>query len=130
MDIDFQEILRLLGPGSGDLLFNLLLYICFALALAALFTMPDKNLLPTLLIATTLLATLIAKLSISAPIRDRILQPREFGMFIINVLIFVFPLLAVGLVRARKKGIVMPIGIIGGLMGGVYFFLFWFMNQR
>jgi uncharacterized membrane protein len=81
----------------------------------------------TLLMAGVLLATVVAKLSISSS--PPILKTREFGMLIINIVMFVFPLLGAGLIRSRKKGRAMLFGIITGLIGGAYFFFFWFMEQ-
>jgi hypothetical protein len=49
---------------------------------------------------------------------------------ILNVIMFTFPLLSAGLIRARKKGKVIPPAIITAVVGGVYFFLFWFIEQR
>lgn len=126
--LNLQDILFLIGPSSGELIWNILLYIIFFFALITMLVMPDKNLLPTLLIATVLLVTVIAKLSLSS--RQPILQPRELGMLIINAITFIFPLLTAGLVRAKKVGKVVAPAIVTALFGAVYFFLFWFFIQR
>jgi hypothetical protein len=125
--VTIQEILKLLGPNTGDILWNLLLYIIFILALITLFTMPDKNMLPSLLMGGVLIAAVIAKLSTSST--QPILRPREFGMFLINIVMFVFPLLVAGIVRARKKGRTVTLSIITGVFGGMYFFFYWFLEQ-
>ena len=125
--VTIQEILKLLGPNTGDMLWNILLYIIFILALMTLFTMPNKNMLPSLLMGAVLIATVIAKLSTSCT--QPILRSREFGMFLINVVIFVFPLLVAGIIRARKKGRTVILSITTGIFGGMYFFFYWFLEQ-
>lgn len=125
--VTIQEILRLLGPNSGNPLWNIMLYAIFIFALLTMVSIPDKNMVSTLLMAGVLLAAVVAKLSISSS--PPILRKREFGMLIINIVMFVFPLLAAGLIRSRKKGRAMLFGIITGLIGGGYFFFFWFMEQ-
>lgn len=126
--LNLQEILFLIGPQSGQLGWTILLYIIFFFALITMLVMPDKNLVPTLLIGAVMLCAVIAKLSISA--RPPILEKKEFGMLIINIIMFTFPLLTAGLVRAKKKGKVVPPAIMTAIFGGVYFFMFWFIEQR
>jgi hypothetical protein len=126
--LTLQSILFLIGPQSGPLGWTIMLYLIFFFALITMFVMPDKNLIPTLLIGGVLLATVVAKLSISA--RPPLLEKREFGMLIINVVMLIFPLLAAGMIRAKKKGRVIPPAILTAIFGGVYFFMFWFVEQR
>lgn len=136
MDIDLDVIGRLLALGSGfDLLFSILLYIIFFLALIVLFTLPDKNLTATLLIAAVLVCSVIAKLSLAARSAgiDPIFTRGEFGMLAINALMFTFPFIVAGVTRkARlKRNVVSTLpAIICGLFAGVYFFLYWFVVQR
>lgn len=128
MDIQPSEIIRLLQPRTGgiELLYDILLYIMFFMALVTLFTMPDKNILPTIIIASVLLMTVIAKMG------DRVLDPKEFGSLFINVCMFVLPLIVAGMIR-RVKGrpakAILP-SILSGIFGGIYFFLFWVISQR
>ncbi|HLU11657.1 MAG TPA: hypothetical protein VK003_18425 [Oceanobacillus sp.] len=126
--IDFQTILFYLGPTSGELIWNILLYFIFFFALITMLVMPDKNLVATLLISAVLMTTVIAKLSLSA--RPPIIRADDFLMYVLNVSTFVFPLLVAGIVRAKKKGKVVPAAITTAFFGGVYFFLFWFFVQR
>jgi hypothetical protein len=126
--VDLQDILFLIGPTSGQVAWNILLYIIFFFALITMLVMPDKNLLPTLLIAGVLLAAVVAKLSLSA--RPPIIPLDHFLMYVLNATMFIFPLLVAGLVRAKKKGRVVPAAIMTSLFGGVYFFVFWFLMQR
>lgn len=131
-NISLQTILFWLGPSSGNPFFNILLYIIFFGALITLFRMPDKNLLPTLLIATVLLTSVIVKINTSVrPPVQPILEEKEFGAFILNVILLTFPLLTAGLIRTRQKkgGVVAP-ALVTALFGGVFFFMFWFIVQR
>jgi hypothetical protein len=133
MDINFQDILELLKPGGGQvIIWSIFLYIIFFFALITLLVMPNKNMVPTLLIATVLLFAIVAKLSVSAPnVRGSqpVLRPKEFGMLVINAGMFLFPLIAVGMTRARKNRTIAP-ALITSLAGGVYFFAYWFFAQQ
>ena len=97
--LDFQDIIALLGPGTGQvLIWSLFLYVIFFFALITLLVMPDKNMVPTLLIASVLLFAIIAKLSVTAPVSQAIFKPTDFGMYVINVGMLVFPLIAIVLI--------------------------------
>src|SRR3990172_9038214 len=97
--INFQDVVALLSPGGGQMfLWSIFLYIIFFFGLITLLVMPDKNMVPTLLIATTLLFAIVAKLSVGAfylHIGQPIIKNKDFGMFVINVGMFVFPVIAV-----------------------------------
>ncbi len=129
--INFQDILHLLEPGSGQaIIWSFFLYIIFFFGLITLFTMPDKNMIPTLLIAGVLLFAVVAKLSVAAIDQHKqvIIAKNDFGMFVINVGMFVFPLIAIGMARARKNKATIP-AIITSFAGGSYFFLYWLVVQ-
>ncbi len=129
--LNFQDIVALLGPGTGQaLIWSILLYIIFFFALITLFVMPDKNMIPTLLILAVLLFAIVGKLSVAALAlhKQPILKNKDFGMFVINVGMFVFPLITIGMIRARKSKATGP-ALITALTAGVYFFLFWFIVQ-
>lgn len=131
MNISVNEIIALLGPGRGELLWNLLLYTIFILALIALFIMPDKNLRATLLVTAVLLAAVIVKLSLSVgPRQAPIIGRCDFGMLVLNALMFSFPLLSLGLVRTRKRTAVFAPLILGGIVGGLFFFGYWIVVQN
>lgn len=128
---EIGRILAYLGPNTGEPIFNILLYIIFFFSLITLFTLPDKNVVPTILIATVLLCAVVAKLSMSSP--QPIFRRGEFGMFVLNAIMITFPFLVVGTTRkARQKRSVksnLP-ALMAGLFGAIYFFLFWFFIQR
>lgn len=125
--LQLNDILALLGPGTGDSIWNIFLYTIFVLATISLFVMPDKNLLATLLVGAVMLAAVIAKLSLSA--RPPLLRATDFGMFVLNIIPFVVPMLAAGIIRAKKKAkVVIPL-IMTAFVGAIYFFWFWFTRQ-
>lgn len=120
MDINPQQILAALGPRSGPFfVYDLFLYVIFVLALITMFAQSDKQLVPTLLIGGAAAAAVIAKLGV--------IEPKAFGMLIVNAAILVLPLLTAGITKAKKT---IPLCIITGVLGGVYFFAFWFFSQR
>lgn len=133
MNINFQDIIELLKPGSGQIIiWSFFLYLIFFFALLSLLLMPNKNMVPTLLVATVLLFAIVAKLSVSAPnVRGSqpIIRPKEFGMLVINAGMFLFPLIALGLTRARKNRTVVW-AILTSVFAGVYFFAYWFFAQQ
>ncbi len=93
--------------------------------------MPDKNLLATLLVAGVMASAVIAKLSLSVsrPM-DPILTQCEFGMYLNNLVMFVFPILAAGIIRAKKKAkVVIPL-ILCAVLGFLFFFGYWFFVQN
>ena len=124
-DVNFGEILQALGPfvgpgtGAITILISVLLYIIFILMFIAFFMQDDKQLTATLLVGLTLALALIAKLTV--------LDPEELPMLIINAGIFVIPLFVTGMSKAKKSK---PLTLIGGVFGGIYFFLYWFFIQR
>jgi hypothetical protein len=123
-NINFQEVLHLILPRTATLIWDIFLVPAFFLALFALFRMPDKNMVPTLLTAGVLGAVVIAKISITAPAvrQPAILQP--FGFLIVNAAMMLFPLIAAGTLRAKKPGPVVGLLILTAILAGVYFFLY------
>ena len=130
-NLQLDDILQLLAIGSGiNALWSVFLYIVFFLALLTLFTMPDKNLAPTLLIAVVLLCSVIAKLSLASD--DPIFRQRDFGMMIINVATGVIPFIVAGMIRRGKSrtSTATPLAILTGLVGTIYFLTFLIFVQR
>lgn len=129
--IDLDGMLQLLALGTGlDMIWSIFLYIIFFLALLTLFTMPDKNMVPTLLIAGVLLFTVIAKISLAS--NDPIFRRREFGMMVLNVAIGVLPFIVAGMVRRGKvrRSNTQVLSILTGIFGTVYFLMFLIFIQR
>lgn len=129
--LQLDDILSLLALGTGiDALWSIFLYIIFFLALLTLFTMPDKNMVPTLMIATVLLCAVIAKISLAS--NDPIFNQREFGMMIINIVTGVFPFIVAGMIRRGKtrRTTAVPLSVFTGVIGTVYFLMFLIFVQR
>lgn len=120
-NLDFQDILQALAPRMDgiNLLYDILLYIMFFLALITMFMQSDKQMFTTLIMAAVAALCVIAKLNV--------LRPKEFGSLVINAGMFVLPLIVAGITQAKKS---QGPAIIGGVLGGVYFFLFWVVSQR
>lgn len=133
--ITFEQIFSYLLPTRGFEFFDVMLYLMFFFALLALFMTPDKNMVPTLLIASVLMCVIIAKLSLAAIVKPGapIMGKKDFGMYVINVLMFVFPMIAIGTTRKPSAKVPVkstPFALLCGLIGAIYFFAFWLVHQR
>lgn len=118
--VNLQEILRQLAPRPfPDLIYDIFLYIMFVLNLVLMFMQSDKENITTIMAGLAAALCVIAKLSV--------FDPKEFGSLIVNAGVLVLPLLVFGITRTKKSR---PLGIISGVLGGVYFFLYWFISQR
>jgi hypothetical protein len=118
--LTFQDILNKLAPRGGvELIYDIFLYIMFFLAVITMFMQSDKQMFPTILMAAVAAMTVIAKLNV--------LKPKEFGSLIINIAMGVLPLIVGGITQAKKS---QGPAIIGGVVGCVYFILFWLISQR
>lgn len=127
LQVDPQQLLALLGPRSGnELIFDIMLYITFAIGFITMVLVPDKQLLPSLIMIAVLGLVIVAKLDYLT-----LLEPTDLPVLAINVGIFVFPLIVAGMVRSRKgTPRAMWPAVLTGLAGGGYFFLFWALAQR
>ena len=121
-----EDIIEALGPNSPPgLIWNILLYLIFILALAVMFMQSDKQLITTLMMAAVSFACVIDKLQV---LRNRpILGFPDFGTLLLHILIFTFPLIVAGITKAKKS---QAPAILTGIIGGLLFFGFWFFEQR
>ncbi len=122
-NVDLQDIIGYLGPRQQTLLWDILIYACFLFSLLTMFSLSDKQLLPTLLMGATLMALLIIKLTISAAGASEFLPDPEDqigGLIVLLLLVavFIFPLMS-GAMTKSKRG--KPLGIFSGILGGVLF---------
>ncbi len=127
--LEFGDIIALLLPRSDNtftLLYDILLYICFFLILIAMALQSDKQLFPTILLAITLACVVIAKLGY---IDEQFFDVDQLPALLINIAVFVVPLIAGGMARKDGKKAQFP-SYVAGFIGGVYFFMFWFFEQR
>ncbi len=130
-DLDADEILELLGPRDGeDLLFDILLYLIFFMSILSMFLIPDKQLMATMLNFVVILFAVLSKILVG-DVAPYVIAPTDLPVLPINAGMFVIPLIIAGMVRQRRGNPpAMITGIITGLLGGVYFFLFWALKQR
>lgn len=122
-----QQILARLAPRAGmDLLLDLLLYTVFGIGFVTMILVPDKQLLPSLLMLGVIMAALIAKLQYVG------INICDLATFAINVFMFAIPMLVAGMVRGRagKTPKALWPAILTGVVGGMYFFLFWLLYQQ
>jgi hypothetical protein len=118
--ITLQDILSKLAPRGGiELVYDLFLYVIFFLAVAVMFMQSDKQTFPTILMAAVAAFAVIGKLNI--------MTPKAFGTLIINIGMGVIPLIVAGISKAKKS---VPLAVIGGVIGMVYFVMFWLISQR
>jgi hypothetical protein len=118
--LTLQDILAKLAPRSGvELLYDLFLYVMFFLAVIVMFMQSDKQTFPTILMAAVAACAVIAKLNV--------LKPKDFATLIINIAMGVVPLIVAGISKAKKS---VPLAVIGGVIGVVYFIIFWLVSQR
>jgi hypothetical protein len=115
-----DKILAQLGPASPPgLIWNIFLYIIFILAVITMFMQSDKQSSTTMMMGAVGAFAVLAKLSI--------FKPNNLGSLVINVGMFVFPLIVAGIAK-NKKSVGPAIGT--GILSGIYFFGFWFFVQR
>ncbi len=125
----FQDIIRELGPRSGiNLIWDIMLYLIFFLAFISMLRGSDKQVVPTILMAAVAGASVIAKLGILNPKASGSISSEGVALLAINALMFFLPLIVVGI--ADKKSKSRPTAIMGAVIAAVYFFGFWFVEQR
>jgi len=129
-DLDVNDIIEALGPREGrDLLWDILLYLIFLLGFVLMFLIPDKQLFPALLNFLVMGLAVISKLLVG---QGRTIEPGDLPVLVLNVGMFVLPLIIAGMVRSVKgkpSKAIIP-AVIQGMVGGGYFFLFWALEQR
>jgi hypothetical protein len=124
INVDPQQILAQLAPRSGTFLYlDILLYAAFIVGFVTMILVPDKQLMPSMMMLAVLLATLLAKVSI--------FPLCQLTTLVLNVIIFVFPMIVAGMLRARpgKTAAGVYPAALSGIIGGGYFFLFWALVQ-
>ena len=118
--LNLQDIVdKLLPRGGVALLYDLFLYVIFFLAVIVMFMQSDKQTFPTILMAAVAAFAVISKLGV--------LTPKSFGTLILNIGMGVLPLIVAGVSKAKKS---VPLAVITGVIGIVYFIMFWLIEQR
>ncbi|GEM_PF-822528 len=138
--IQLSDIGALLSPREGnDLLFDIMLYLIFFLGMVNSLLIPDKQLFQTMLNISVVACAVISKLLVGGVLYDTFdgvkvytIPPCDFPVLIINVWMFVMPMIVAGMLRSvkGKKTQGIPVSIFMGLIGGAYFFLFWALKQQ
>jgi len=124
--IDVQDIIAALGPNSDPgIVWNIMLYLIFFLGLATMFMQSDKQLGPTLMMATVAFAAVLDKLQVIA--RTPILGQPGFGTLLLHIVMATFPLVVAGITKAHKSR---GPAIFTGIIGLVLFFGYWALVQR
>jgi hypothetical protein len=139
-NIRFEDIGQLLGPRTGtNLLFDIMLYLLFFLGMVNSLLIPDKQLFQTMLNISVVAVAVLSKLLVGGTLYDNFADgfvytfpPCDFPVLIMNVWMFVIPLIVAGMLRSvkGKKTNAVPVSILMGLIGGAYFFLFWATKQQ
>ena len=122
-----QQILARLAPRTGtDLILDLMLYTLFGIGFITMILVPDKQMLPSVLMLSMIMAALIAKLQYVG------INVCDLATFAINVFMFAIPMLVAGMVRGRagKTPKALWPAVLTGLIGGMYFFMFWALYQQ
>ncbi|MBC7811545.1 MAG: hypothetical protein H7175_10380 [Burkholderiales bacterium] len=121
---EMDDILKLLWPSDVNPLWNIFLYVIFFLSFVTLLLIPDKNMTSTVIIGIVILTCIIDLL--------QVFKPRAFGTLMLHIAMFALPLIAVGMVRVRAGKTVkaMVPAILTAIFGGLYFFIFWLVEQR
>lgn len=131
-DLDFNDILRSLGPRTGqELLWDVLLYGIFLLGLINVVLIPDKQLFPSMLNLLVMGLAVVSKLLVGRT-GSAILAPTDLPVLVLNVGMFTLPLIIAGMLRPvkGKSSKAMLPAILMGILGGVYFFMYWAVEQR
>jgi threonine/homoserine efflux transporter RhtA len=119
-DLTLEAILRQLGPRSGiELLYDIFLYIIFFMNLALMFMQGDKELVTTIMAGGAAACAVLGKLEV--------FPPTEFGSLLVNVAMFVLPIITAGVTNAKKSR---PVGVISAVFGGIYFAIYLLYAQR
>lgn len=139
--IQLSDIGRLLAPRQGTyLLFDILLYLLFFFGMVNTLLIPDKQLFQSLLNLSVVGVAVLSKLLVGGILYSPIdeygnaftFPPCEFPVLVMNVWMFVAPLLVAGLLRSvkGKRTKALEVSLAMGAFGGAYFFLFWATQQQ
>ncbi len=126
------EIFNSLGPNSGDMLWNIALYVLFFLNIILLLIVPDGDSMHTMLIIFILMGIIIDKAFafgylLDAPNPIKCHTEDFLGTYLIRAYMFIGPWIVAG---ATSEGKVRGLGILVGLGGLAYSVARWFLEQR
>ncbi|MCD4685511.1 MAG: hypothetical protein K8S97_06210 [Anaerolineae bacterium] len=126
------EIFNSLGPNSGDMVWNISLYVLFFLNVILLLLIPDGDSMHMLLIIFILMSIIIDKAFafgylLDAPNPIACHTKLFIGTYLIRAYMFVGPWIVAG---STSEGKVRGLGIIVGIGGLAYSMGRWFLEQR
>ena len=131
MHISLSQILAALNPTQPPeaAFAGWAIYFLAVLGLIGVFMQPEGSTRDTILLSCVLFSLLIDKIVATSNLRDTIpgMTHNSFGVFMIRVADFVFPLLVAGSTKNDKARV--PL-IFAGLCGGAYLFTRWFFEIR
>jgi hypothetical protein len=116
-----EAITNLLIPDSlGDIM----IYVIFFCCIIQLVVTPEKNDTPQYLLFAVMAMCAIDLLRNAAGASFPIdgFDNRGFGTFIMHIAMAIFPMVAGGMTRkqGRKGGMALPMGVLTGIIAGVY----------
>lgn len=126
------EIFNSLGPNSGEMIWNIVLYVLFFLNIILLLMVPDGDSMHTLFIIVILMAIIIDKTFafgylMDAPDPVKCHTEDFIGTYLIRAYMFIGPFMVAG---STSEGKVRGLGILIGLGGVAYSIGRWFLEQR
>lgn len=125
-NLNLDDLWRQLGPNASSAVpayLAYLLYVVFGLAFITSFLVPDKQSNLGFMMMGVSIAALLAKI--------QFFYICSIFTLLLNVVMMVVPLIAGGMSRGEpgKPAKSMYLGILTGLLGGAYFFIFWAQVQ-
>lgn len=125
-NMDLSELWSRLSPTASSAVpayLSYILYALFALSFITIFVVPDKQANLGYMMIIVMLASVLVKI--------QFFYICGLVTLVLNVSMMVIPLLVGGMSRGvpGKPATSMSLGIITGILGGVYFFLFWAQVQ-
>lgn len=131
---ELREILSALWL-TDEIHWDIALYVLFALNLVLLLMQPDAQPLATGLCIIVLVAIVIDKVKAFGYMfpgsayytREQCHEQVFIGTYLIRAVIFAAPLSVAGMTKNPDSR---PIGVVAGVLGGVYMFVRWYLEQR
>jgi hypothetical protein len=125
-NLDINQLLKYLGPNASSAVpayLSFILYAIFVLSFITMFVVPDKQSNLGYLMIGVMLAALLVKV--------QFFYICGLITLILNITMMVVPFLVGAMSRGEpgKPPNSLYLGIITGLLGGAYFFLFWSQVQ-
>jgi hypothetical protein len=117
-----ENVLEIIKPSS---IADIFLYIILIMSVLVLAVMPEKNETPQYLMFAVIFLTIIDLVRNAAPSGTfpiRGLDNNGFATYLIHIMMAIFPMIAGGMARkqGRKGGATLPLGVLTGLIAGVY----------